>query len=106
MGVVRDRLGHLEDQFFSTVFFGNGLLFLAMTFASASLPGGTPDALELGPVAETVSMYEAVQSIRPMPLGKQSLVAVVAPAVLPMIPVMAIEVPLKDTLLKLLGVLI
>lgn len=40
MGVVRDRIGHLEDQFFSTVFFGSGLLFLAMTFASAALAGG------------------------------------------------------------------
>jgi hypothetical protein len=26
MGVVRDRIGYLEDQFFSTVFFGSGLL--------------------------------------------------------------------------------
>jgi hypothetical protein len=41
IGVVRDRLGHLEDQFFSTVFFGSGLLFLAMMFASAALAGGT-----------------------------------------------------------------
>ena len=40
IGVVRDRLGRLEDQFFSTVFFGSGLLFLAMTFASAALAGG------------------------------------------------------------------
>jgi hypothetical protein len=40
MGVVRDRLGKLEDQFFSTVFFGSGLLFLAMVFASAALAGG------------------------------------------------------------------
>jgi hypothetical protein len=40
MGVVRDRLGHLEDQFFSTVFFGSGLLFLATTFVSAALAGG------------------------------------------------------------------
>jgi hypothetical protein len=40
MGVVRDRIGFLEDQFFSTVFFGSGLLFLAMTFVSAALAGG------------------------------------------------------------------
>ncbi|HUK40718.1 MAG TPA: hypothetical protein VLX11_06740, partial [Candidatus Acidoferrales bacterium] len=40
IGVVRDRLGHLEDQFFSTVFFGSGLLFLAMAFISAALAGG------------------------------------------------------------------
>jgi len=40
IGVVRDRLGRLEDQFFSTVFFGSGLLFLAMAFISAALAGG------------------------------------------------------------------
>jgi hypothetical protein len=40
IGVVRDRLGHLEDQFFSTVFFGSGLLFLALMFASAAIVGG------------------------------------------------------------------
>ena len=41
MGVVRSHLGTLEDQFFSTVFFGSGLLFLAMMFASAAVAGGT-----------------------------------------------------------------
>ena len=40
MCVVRSRLGTLEDQFFSTVFFGSGLLFLAMMFASAAISGG------------------------------------------------------------------
>jgi hypothetical protein len=40
IGVVRDRLGTLEDRFFSTVFFGSGLLFLAMMFASAAIAGG------------------------------------------------------------------
>ena len=40
MGVVRDRIGFLEDQFFSTVFYGSGLLFLAMTFVSGALAGG------------------------------------------------------------------
>jgi hypothetical protein len=40
MGVLRDRLGHLEDQFFSTLFFGSGLLYLGMTFVSAATTGG------------------------------------------------------------------
>ncbi len=40
MGVVRDRLGTQEDRFFSTVFLGSGLLFLAMLFSSAALAGG------------------------------------------------------------------
>jgi hypothetical protein len=40
VGVVRDRLGEFEDQFFATVFFGSGLLFLAMTFAASAIAGG------------------------------------------------------------------
>jgi hypothetical protein len=39
MGVVRDYLGDQEDQFFSTVFFGSGLLFLAMLFVATAAPG-------------------------------------------------------------------
>jgi hypothetical protein len=40
IGVLRDRLGELEDRFFSTVFLGSGLLFFAMLFATAALGGG------------------------------------------------------------------
>jgi hypothetical protein len=39
VGVVRDRMGELEDRFFSTVFFGSALLFLAMVFVSMSIAG-------------------------------------------------------------------
>lgn len=40
IGVLRDRLGELEDRFFATVFLGSGLLFLAMLFATAATGGG------------------------------------------------------------------
>jgi hypothetical protein len=40
MGVVRDRTGRQEDQFFSTLFFGTGYLYLGLTFASAAAIGG------------------------------------------------------------------
>lgn len=36
IGVVRDRVGEREDRFFSTVFLGSGLLFVAMLFAAAA----------------------------------------------------------------------
>jgi hypothetical protein len=39
IGVLRDRLGDLEDRFFATVFFGSGLLFLAMLFTAAAMVG-------------------------------------------------------------------
>jgi MFS family permease len=39
VGALRDRLGELEDRFFSTVFMGSSLLFLAMLFISAAVVG-------------------------------------------------------------------
>ena len=39
IGVLRDRLGQREDRFFATVFFGSGLLFLAMLFAASAMVG-------------------------------------------------------------------
>jgi hypothetical protein len=57
IGVIRDRLGALEDQFFSTLFLGSGLLYLGLTFASAAIAGGIltiyvidPDVLTSGGV--------------------------------------------------------
>lgn len=49
MGVIRDRLGYLEDQFFSTVFYGSGILFLAMTFISAALAGAILNSYAIEP---------------------------------------------------------
>ena len=40
IGVVRDGFGRFEDRFFSTVFLGSGLLFLAMMFVAMSVAGG------------------------------------------------------------------
>lgn len=39
VGVLRDRLGAMEDRFFATVFFGSALLFLAMLFVAAAVIG-------------------------------------------------------------------
>jgi hypothetical protein len=40
IAVVRERLGRLEDRFFSTIFFGSGLLYLAMSFSASAIAGG------------------------------------------------------------------
>jgi len=49
IGVLRDRMGQLEDRFFSSVFFGSGLMYLAMTFVSAALAGGLLTTFALEP---------------------------------------------------------
>ncbi len=40
IGVVRDGFGGFEDKFFSTVFIGSGLLFLAMMFVTMGIGAG------------------------------------------------------------------
>jgi len=39
IGVLRTRLGELEDQFFATVFLASGLLLVACMFAAAAVMG-------------------------------------------------------------------
>jgi hypothetical protein len=48
IGVLRDRLGPLEDRFFATVFLGSGLLYLAMIFTGAAVAGGVVRLLSQG----------------------------------------------------------
>jgi hypothetical protein len=48
IAVLRDHLGEFEDRFFSTVFFGSGLLYVAMFFASGALAGGLLEVLRGG----------------------------------------------------------
>ena len=49
IGVVRDRIGAFEDRFFSTVFLGSGLLFLASLFGATALAGGLISGYESVP---------------------------------------------------------
>ena len=49
VGVIRDRVGELEDRFFATVFLGSGLLFVGMFFVAAGLAGGLVDAAAAHP---------------------------------------------------------
>lgn len=48
MGVVRDRVGELEDKLFSTIFVGSGLLFLGGLFVWVSLIGALLASAEAG----------------------------------------------------------
>src|SRR5690349_2647854 len=49
IGVLRDRLGEREDKFFATVFFGSGLLFLAMLFTAGAIAGAILIAFVMHP---------------------------------------------------------
>ena len=64
------------------------------------------NAPELGPVADTVSLYDAVTRTRPVPAGRRTLIQIAAPILLPMLPLIAIEIPIQDALLKVVRTLL
>lgn len=47
VGVIRDMLGEYEDKFFSSVYFGSSLLFLAMIFVAMAIGGGLIASFDL-----------------------------------------------------------
>ena len=67
---------------------------------------GLLSAPELGPVADTITLYEAITRIRPTAFRQGPAVTLAAAALIPMLPVFTIEVPLKDLLAKIAGALL
>jgi hypothetical protein len=63
------------------------------------------DAPEIGPAADVATLYELATRMRALPLSLQPLMAVVLPAVLPLLPVATLEIPLKEILSKVMGML-
>ncbi|HYB39176.1 MAG TPA: hypothetical protein VEF72_27940 [Mycobacterium sp.] len=67
IGVVRDGFGRYEDRFFSTVFLGSGLLFLAMMFVAMSVAGGL--------VATQNALINAGAHVEMIDLGKMMVLS-------------------------------
>ena len=79
VGVLRDRLGEREDQFFATVFFGSGVLLLAMLFAAAAAIGAIIIAFHAAP--EAVEHSAAFRFGRGLAYGMINIYLVKAAAV-------------------------
>jgi hypothetical protein len=62
-------------------------------------------AQEIGPVADTITLYEAVRKLRIVPIGRSSLLVIVLAAGLPMLFVLAIEIPIRELLTSVLKTL-
>jgi hypothetical protein len=63
-------------------------------------------APELGPVADTQALYEAVSNMRAAPVGKAAILAIAVPLLIPLLLLFSIEVPVKDLLVQVLSLLI
>jgi hypothetical protein len=60
----------------------------------------------LGPVADVQAVYQAIRSVRTVPIGKLGLIAIALPAALPMMVIAAMQLPLQSIVAKVLKTLI
>ena len=60
IAVIRDQLGEREDRFFATVFFGSGVLFVALVFAATAISSAPSVGYryldQAAPTASTVAL--------------------------------------------------
>ncbi|MGH8011454.1 MAG: hypothetical protein ACREQ4_02995 [Candidatus Binataceae bacterium] len=57
IGVFRNRLGALEDQFFATIFLGSGLLFIASLFAAAAMTSALIESVAAGNIGGEIYYF-------------------------------------------------
>jgi hypothetical protein len=64
IAVVRDQIGEREDRFFATVFFGSGLLFVALVFvATATASAVVVGYLYLDQPAPSAALVQAMRAL-------------------------------------------
>jgi len=64
IAVVRDQIGEREDRFFATVFFGSGLLFVALLFlAAATASAPVVGVRYLGQAPPTAGLVGALRAL-------------------------------------------
>jgi hypothetical protein len=60
-------------------------------------------APEIGPVADTLAVYQAVRSV---PFGKSTLLGNPVPTLLPIVVLVSTQIPIKEVLKKIVGTLL
>ncbi len=63
-------------------------------------------APEIGPVADTLALYEAVSRMKPVPFGKSTLLGIAVPTLIPILVLISTQVPIKEVLKKIVGALL
>jgi hypothetical protein len=63
-------------------------------------------AVEIGPVADTLALYEAVGRMKAVPIGKSTLLGIAIPTLIPIVALISTQVPIKEVLKKIVGALL
>ncbi|MFI4942015.1 MAG: hypothetical protein ACHP85_02060, partial [Burkholderiales bacterium] len=67
---------------------------------------GLIQAAEIGPVADTLALYDAVRRMQAVPFGKSTLIGIAVPTLVPILVLLSTQVPIKEVLKKIIGALL
>ena len=67
---------------------------------------GLLQAAEIGPVADTLAVYDAVRRMQAVPFGKSTLLGIAVPTLIPIVVLLSTQVPIKEVLKKIVGALL
>lgn len=79
----------------------HGRMFAVRWFARGRGDDSLLGVQDISAATDALALYQAVETLRPFPFGVRGLVPLAAAILLPLIPVFAIEIPLKDLLLRI-----
>jgi hypothetical protein len=71
------------------------------SLGSGEQEAGLLAAPELGPIADTTSIYEAVRNSRRTPIGRMALLRILVPLLLPPLIGLTTQIPLRQMLLSI-----
>ena len=60
----------------------------------------------IGPIADAAAMFNAVRSMRSIPIGKASLAAIALPISVPMLALVALQIPMRSLFVGLVKALV
>jgi hypothetical protein len=95
---ARLRYGDLLGQ--------HGRLFEARWLTGSRSDESLLGAQDISAATDAIALYGAVESLRTVPFGLRGVAPLAAAVLLPLVPVFAIEIPIKDLLLRILKGLI
>ena len=67
---------------------------------------GLIQAPEIGPVADTLALYDAVRRMQAVPIGKSTVIGIAIPTLVPILVLLSTQVPIKEVLKKIIGALL
>ena len=100
------RMRRMERLRYGDLLGEHGRMFATRWFGRGRGDQGLLGVQDISAATDALALYQAVETLRPFPFGVRGVVPLAAAILLPLVPVFAIEIPLKDLVLRIVKTLL